>query len=240
MHQPTARSAPGDLHPAETTTGSTARPARRRWAPLVRLLDWVVTGALVGGILLAGFIAYGLLDNRWYKVVAVAGGSMSPTIEPGDLIVLTRPPEEVRTGMILTLEVDGQVVTHRVVGFRPDGSFVTKGDANTVRDDFRGLYVRVVGEYRFRIPWLGTLLGIGTMWGTTTSAYFSDRVSIDVSAGTADEFAVDEPLSVELLDEAAGPTQVASGDEPATTPDPTPEPTPAPTPEPAATPLPDP
>jgi 2-methylisocitrate lyase-like PEP mutase family enzyme len=48
--------------------------------------------------------------------------------------------------MILTLEVEGRIVTHRVVRVHDDGTFVTKGDANQVADDFSGLDVKIVAR----------------------------------------------------------------------------------------------
>jgi signal peptidase len=117
------------------------------------------TVLLAVALLATGFVAYGtVVDNRWYKIVAVDGGSMRPTLEVGDAIVITRPPHRVERGMVLVLEVDGQVVTHRVVEVRDDGSFTTQGDANRSRDDFSDADVRVVGVYRARVPRLGSLL----------------------------------------------------------------------------------
>jgi signal peptidase len=224
--------------PVETGSAGAAldaSPVKRR-APLLRLLEWIATGILVAGILLAGFIVYGLLDNRWYKVVAVAGGSMRPAIEPGDLIVLTRPPETIREGMILTMQINGQVVTHRVVDFRQDGSFVTKGDANDARDDFRGLDVRVVGEVRLRIPWLGNLIGGGRLAGPATGAFFTARETIPVTVATAEEFLVEE----DLPGESPGPeaTSEASSTQ-AAEPSPTPTPEPEPAPEGSTSPAPE-
>jgi signal peptidase I len=124
----------------------------------VRYAGRAATGIVVVFVV---FIAYGtLVDNRWYKVVSIEGGSMAPTIASGDAIVLTRPPDRIEPGMILTLEVEGRIVTHRVVEVRDDGTFVTKGDANQIADDFSGLDVKVVGEYRARIPRVGTILSL--------------------------------------------------------------------------------
>ena len=105
------------------------------------------------------FVAYGtVIDNRWYTIVAIEGGSMTPTIQPGDAIVITRPPEQIEVGMILTLQVEGQVVTHRVV--EVDASrFMTQGDANDAPDNWEGLNIDVVGRYWFRLPWLGRFIG---------------------------------------------------------------------------------
>lgn len=134
-------------------------PAPKRWAGLRRALRVTEQVVFAVVLVLAVLVAYGtFIDNRWYKIVVIQGSSMEPTLSAGDAIVLTPPPDEIEPGMILTLEVDGKVVTHRVTEVRPDGTFVTKGDANEAADDFSGHHVRVVGEYRMRLPRLGRLL----------------------------------------------------------------------------------
>jgi len=153
-------------------------PPRRGLARLTAVLAEAVLVGLLGFVL---FVAYGLIDNRWYHFVAVTGGSMAPTILPGDLLLLTRPPAEVKAGMILTLQVDGAVVTHRVVQVDADGTFVTQGDANDVRDDFRGHRVRVVGEVRLRIPTIGRVLLLGQAH-EPSGAWFEQDGSLSLEA----------------------------------------------------------
>jgi signal peptidase I len=199
----------------------------------------VVRGALLAGIAVTLFIAYGLIDNAWYHVLAVRGGSMAPTITAGDLIVITRPPARVEEGQVLTLQIDGAVVTHRVVEVRPDGTFVTQGDANTSRDDFTANTVRIVGEYRFSIPFVGTVVD----W-VTSGAWFVDQASAAGQGGTgtwADDSTAmaADPASnqvtlmapVPSTSSVAVPTPTATATATATadsTSPPTPEPTPAP------------
>ena len=86
---------------------------------------------------------------------------MAPTIMPGDAVVLVRPPESVEVGMVLTLMVDGQLVTHRVVEVSPEGGFVTCGDANEARHDWSGNKLTVVGRFVMRLPAVGRLLMFG-------------------------------------------------------------------------------
>lgn len=145
--------------PVERAGAEPALQAPRPRTGLRRALRVAEQVLFVAVLVFVVFVAYGtFVDNRWYKIVVIEGSSMEPTLSAGDAIVLTRPPDEIEPGMILTLEVDGNVVTHRVVEVRPDGSFVTKGDANEAADDFDGHDVRVVGEYRMRLPRLGRLL----------------------------------------------------------------------------------
>jgi signal peptidase I len=128
-------------------------PFRRLASGLNLALVLTLTALLLGGVALA----YGATDNRWYKVIAIQGESMEPTIAEGDLIVITRP-ERVEVGDIGVFQVDGQVVTHRIVGIDPGGELVTQGDANPTADDWGNAEVRLVGVYRLRVPWLGRVL----------------------------------------------------------------------------------
>jgi signal peptidase I len=142
----------------------TARPPTSPPAGLRRLLvvaRTVANLALVLVLVSTLLVAYGLADNRWYRILSVHGNSMAPTLWAGDAIVITRPPERIEPGMVLTFQVDGQVVTHRVVDIADDGGLVVRGDANETIDDWGDNELRVVGIHRLRIPKLGALLDRG-------------------------------------------------------------------------------
>jgi len=131
---------------------------------------------LFGGVFLfVVFLAYGNLPNRWYHVLYINSGSMVPAIYPGDLIIITPPPAVLKPGMILTLSVNGNLVTHRLVGFGEYGELITQGDANSVVDDWTGAAISVAGRYRARIPYLGYLAVLpGRLAAVVTSgAWFS-------------------------------------------------------------------
>lgn len=91
-----------------------------------------------------------------YRTAVMLTGSMTGTIDPGDLVVsVPKPAEEVRKGDIITFRApvaDQHVETHRVIAVqhRADGSVVvrTQGDANTGPD-----------------PWHATITG-DTVWET--------------------------------------------------------------------------
>ncbi len=143
--------------------------------------DQILTAALVLALLAVMALGYGLIDNRWYRVVSVEGGSMQPSIRPGDAIVLVRPPERLSVGDVVTLQANDTLVTHRVVEVATDGSFATQGDANQTADDWTGVDIHVVGRVALTIPRLGSLLEV---FGT--NAFFNDRSSrhADAAAGT--------------------------------------------------------
>jgi signal peptidase I len=148
-----------------------------------------VNALLVVAITMALFVGYGLIDNRWYHIIEVSGSSMNPTINAGDAIVIVRPPQRIEAGMILVFEVNGGVVTHRVVSVAPDGTFTTQGDANPTPDDWAPEDVTVVGRYVFRIPDLGRVLTALPFPASERSAAFltdADSATADVAAVVAE------------------------------------------------------
>lgn len=104
------------------------------------------------------FLAYGSMENRWYRVVTIQGNSMSPTLWIGDMIVVTPPSEDIKAiplGAIVVMNAEGSLVTHRLIGFEEDGRPITKGDANETQDAFENPNIRIVGIYRLRLPGIG-------------------------------------------------------------------------------------
>ncbi|MGA7096511.1 MAG: signal peptidase I [Acidimicrobiia bacterium] len=142
----------------------------------INVASRMLTVLLLVALALTLVIGYGMLDNRWYRVVAVDGGSMAPTIEMGDLIFIGRA-DQLDIDDVGVFQVDGKVVTHRVVGISPDGSYVTKGDANPTPDRWSGASVEVVGKYLFRIPLIGSLFSSGIGAWFTASGHLTATVS---------------------------------------------------------------
>ncbi len=197
-----------------------AAPARRRPRHARRIAMAAFDVALIAALGITLFVGYGIVGNRWYHVVAIEGGSMEPTITRGDLIVVTPAPATVLPGMILVMGIDGRVVTHRVVEVKPDGSLVTKGDANNVVDDWGGKPITVYGQYLFTIPMLGRFL----------------HVSNAVHSGATFRQGLTGGMSVEVGPWATPDPSAA----PASTPGATPAPTPDATCDPAVSPDPSP
>jgi signal peptidase len=91
-----------------------------------------------------------------YRTATMLTGSMSPLINPGDVVVsMPKPASQVAVGDIISYHIpveDHRVETHRVVRVTHDSSghvaVVTKGDANNGAD-----------------PWVATLEG-DTVWQT--------------------------------------------------------------------------
>lgn len=137
----------------EAQPQATTAPGRRA-GQVLGIAGQVLLALLV---LLLIFLAYGTINNRWYHTIAITGGSMAPTIAYGDAIIITRPPAELQPGMIVTLEGQGNIVTHRLLEARTDGSLVTKGDANELAEEWAAGEARVAGLCRLRVPYAGYL-----------------------------------------------------------------------------------
>lgn len=82
-----------------------------------------------------------------YYFFQVASSSMESELHINDLIVV-KSDDDYRVGDIITYEVDGTYVTHRIV-FISDNGIVTKGDANSVCDEMISVD-DVVGKYVYK------------------------------------------------------------------------------------------
>lgn len=93
------------------------------------------------------------------QLMVVVSGSMEPNIGTGSIIVVKQVDiGSVGRGEVITFipqDADDVYVTHRVVDVNADGSFVTKGDANNVRDNVNVRPNDIVGQVHFVIPFLG-------------------------------------------------------------------------------------
>ncbi len=131
------------------------------------VLLWYVVPALA----LAAVVAYVLgatVGHANPPVVPVEGLSMRPTMQAGDLIVLSGvDPKTLRKGDIVAVNVpktardqyglSGQIV-HRIKRIGHDSAglfFITKGDANEGADVFQTRPGDIVGKLRLDIPAAG-------------------------------------------------------------------------------------
>ena len=129
--------------------------------PLYQVRRVIVAG-------LAGLLVCAALPVLFgWTVTVVVSGSMTPALRVGD-VVATAPvsPAEVPRLPVGTIVLvsdpahPGQLLIHRLVGFNPDGTLITKGDANAVRDGRPVPPSGVRGVAKLRIP----LLGMPRLW----------------------------------------------------------------------------
>jgi signal peptidase I len=99
----------------------------------------------------------------WSPSVVVTG-SMEPSIAPGDIVV-TAPvePAELRLGYVIRFKDPSDshpYLLHRLIKINPDGTLVTKGDANQSEDSTPVPTANVTGVARLRVP----LIGLPAVW----------------------------------------------------------------------------
>ena len=93
-------------------------------------------------VLLAIIVAYNFFqinilkkqysDFFGYTFFEVSTGSMSPTIEIND-VILVKITQDVKKDDIITYIYNNEIITHRIIDETPEG-LITKGDANNADD----------------------------------------------------------------------------------------------------------
>ena len=141
-------------------TVSSMRPIKKGGMFIPALCN--VIGTLILIAVIATSIPLAIPALLGYEIYNVTSGSMEPTLPVGSVIyVKPVEPETVQSGYIIAYDVDGMVVTHRVVENRiVEGEFVTKGDANEMEDFSNTRYGDLIGVVKYHFPYLGNYLMI--------------------------------------------------------------------------------
>lgn len=133
-----------------------ARRVRKSENKIVRMIfgnAWILLPVLLV-VFFAGWLPL--------RPVAVATGSMEPTIAVGDVVV-TCPSaaENLSEGDIIRYTKNGTTVIHRIVDCTQDENggvaFITQGDSNNTPDADPVLPEQILGKVVFNIPKLGYL-----------------------------------------------------------------------------------
>ncbi|MFF2843920.1 signal peptidase I [Paenarthrobacter sp. NPDC057981] len=158
------------VSPAETATKAVVAPAAK--GPLRRVAGAVArvigVGLLVLGALVFLFLAIGP-RVLGYQTSTMLTGSMSPLINPGDVVVTVPTPiQDIKVGDIITYHIpveDQRVETHRIVEITTtaDGGVAvqTKGDANNGIDPWIAtLQGKTVDKQVATIPYVGNAIRV--------------------------------------------------------------------------------
>jgi len=99
-----------------------------------------------------------LASINGYATLEVVSGSMEPTIDTGDLIVINQKDKKYNKNDIITFkDVNSSYVTHRII--KIDGKkIITKGDNNNSKDEGYITKDKIVGKYVFKINKMGFLV----------------------------------------------------------------------------------
>jgi signal peptidase len=125
----------------------------------------VLASIMLGSVvLLIAVVIVGMVLGLW-RFVVIDTGSMRPTLNPGDVAILTsEPTANLHRGQIVAFHPPGEpslTVTHRAVSVEHTKHgviFQTQGDANNARDQWRAHIVgNIVWHEAFRLPKFGYL-----------------------------------------------------------------------------------
>ncbi len=144
---------------AGTAIGWRLRLVGGRLVPAAQLVLWLYLYLV---LVLCAWLAIGAGVGGWTPVV-VTSGSMSPTVHPGDVLLVERDEGTAAIGQrsIIVFDRDGQRVAHRVFSVDDGaGTYVTKGDANPAPDAGLVTGADVFGVGRLLVP----LVGLPVVW----------------------------------------------------------------------------
>lgn len=68
-----------------------------------------------------------------FSFLCVTTGSMEPTIDSGELIIIREKDKYLENDIVTYLDGDGFLITHRIVNIY-EGKMITKGDNNNLND----------------------------------------------------------------------------------------------------------
>jgi len=96
-----------------------------------------------------------------YYALAIASGSMHPSIKKGDVVIVKKIEknyDKIKKGQVLAHEYNGVIVVHRIEKIVESGGhyyYYTKGDANSSSDNYAIDESMVVGTVSVTIPFAG-------------------------------------------------------------------------------------
>ena len=103
---------------------------------IVDLIIFVLS--IIAILVIWGFIQLNIQNKEYvnifgYSVLSTETGSMSPTIEVGDIIII-KIGDEIKENDIITYKQDDVLITHRIEQIDGD-TIITKGDYNNIQDE---------------------------------------------------------------------------------------------------------
>lgn len=141
--------------PPEETNGAASRSR-------VRVAAGVTALIAVWAFVWLALWAVGPTVLGWRPVV-ITSDSMRPAIETGDVVV-GRPHSGTGLGAGTVIIFDPQdgrgLITHRIAGVNPDGTYITRGDANGVAESTPLAPDQVVAVGTLRVP----MVGLPVVW----------------------------------------------------------------------------
>ena len=103
---------------------------------IVDLIIFVLS--IIAILVIWGFVQLNIQNKEYvnifgYSILSTETGSMSPTIEVGDIIII-KIGDEIKKNDIITYKQDDVLITHRIEQIDGD-TIITKGDYNNIQDE---------------------------------------------------------------------------------------------------------
>ncbi len=135
---------------------------------VTRVVSRVLSALLLGTVVLAGVALIGVPKATGSHPLTVLSGSMEPTYDPGDVVVV-RPTDadDLQIGDVVTFQPESgnpDLTTHRVVAvvLTDQGrAYTTQGDANDAVDPAPVMPAQVRGTVWYSVPLVGHRLHLG-------------------------------------------------------------------------------
>lgn len=109
-------------------------------------------------ILLLIIMVY-LTSNMFrFTSLAIGSGSMTGTINKGDIVIIDKRDKNVKRGDIIAFKEQGKIIVHRLINIKSNHKikfYQTKGDANKSKDNWLVSKENIVGKVKLRIRWIG-------------------------------------------------------------------------------------
>ena len=176
-------------------------PAALRRPGLPVMLRWS------GAVVVLGLLIVALLSLP-FQLYAVRTASMEPAFGSRDVVLVHKG--EWQQGQPISFTHNGDVITHRLVSVNADGTFATKGDANTTPDpwvvqrgDTIGGVVAALPQLGYWLVYLKTVAGLASLivavvgmrllWSIARE--FDDKPSEDIDDRADSMDDADQPVS---------------------------------------------
>jgi len=120
-------------------------------------MKWSSVGTAISVAVLALVLFMAVSPVIGFRFDPVLSGSMSPTIEVGDLAISSSvDKEDIKVGDIIVFRHSGILICHRVIGIDAEAGWIqTQGDANEDPDPYTITYNDVVTEVGLVVPYTG-------------------------------------------------------------------------------------
>ena len=113
---------------------------------------------LIGVAVVAVIFVYLMSDLGRFTVMAIGSGSMSGSIEKGDIVFIDKKSKDYKINDVIAYNYNNTIIVHRIVNiedFKVFKAYRTKGDNNNAEDAWLSYKEKIKGKVLFRIRFLG-------------------------------------------------------------------------------------